>query len=278
MPGIASSGPARPAEAVIGRSPSIARSPSIVRSGLLVAGLVVAVAACGGAATVTPTATPTGSLAAVEASRLPAASPSPDAAALALQRFVAFAKDPKASYQATFTGDSRHSTAILDIGKGLLQVSGPDVRVLATFTYPDRTKSVVEHRLVDDKAWIRVGTGRWFRLGPFDLASSMAAFPEVKDAGDVEVLGPTKVGGKTLYRLRVRSAIVNPVMIPANNLTDTAVTDPELVVLVDAAGKPVSGTATIRGKGRVSGQLQEIVIDLKLTFTKVGQAVRIAAP
>jgi len=68
------------------------------------------------------------------------------------------------------------------------------------------------------------------------------------------------------------------VMIPASNLTEVEVTSPKLVVLVDTRGRPVRGTAEITGRGRVSGQLQEIVIDLEVTFTKVGQPVSIAAP
>jgi hypothetical protein len=74
------------------------------------------------------------------------------------------------------------------------------------------------------------------------------------------------------------SVIVNPIMIPASNLTEVAVTESKLTLLIDAAGRPLSGTATITGRGRVSGQLQEIIIDLNVTFTKVGQKVTIAAP
>jgi hypothetical protein len=67
-------------------------------------------------------------------------------------------------------------------------------------------------------------------------------------------------------------------MIPAVNLTEAVVTSPKLTLLIDAAGRPVKGTAQIDGHGRVSGQLQEIVIDLTVTFTKVGDAVTIKAP
>ena len=87
-----------------------------------------------------------------------------------------------------------------------------------------------------------------------------------------------KSGSKTYYQVSFRSAIVNPVMIPAVNLTDTDLTTPKLTLLIDSDGPPVKGTAEIEGKGRVSGQLQEIVIDLTVTFTKVGQAVTIKAP
>ncbi len=128
------------------------------------------------------------------------------------------------------------------------------------------------------KGWLRELPHAWQRLTGFGPAQSMAAFPAVRGPADVSYLGPTTVGGKTLYRLQVVSAIVNPVMIPASNLTEVVVTDPKLTVLVDAAGRPISGVAEIIGNGRVSGQLQEIAIDLDVVFTKVGQPVTIAAP
>jgi hypothetical protein len=204
--------------------------------------------------------------------------PSADPATLALQRFVAFASKADASYQATFTGQSRHTTDILPISKGLLQVSGANVLVRATFTFPNGRPYVTEHRFVGGKAWIRYSPEPWERLAWFTAANSMAAFPNVHAATDVTYVGPKTVGGKVLYQLRVKSAIVHPVMIPASNLTEAAVTSPKLIVLVDAAGRPVRGIAEIRGRGRISGQLQEIVIDLELTFTKVGQPVKISAP
>jgi len=201
-----------------------------------------------------------------------------DPGQVALKAFVTFASNPKASYQATFTGHDRHTTDILPIRDGILQVSGRDVRVRATFTFPTKNTYAVEHRYVDGKAWIKYATDPWRRLSPFPAASSMAAFPAVRGAADVTYLGPTTVRGKTLYKVQVASAIVNPIMIPATNLSDVSVTSPKLIVLIDPAGKPVSGDAERGGRGRISGQLQEIVIDLALTFTKVGEPVSISAP
>jgi hypothetical protein len=62
------------------------------------------------------------------------------------------------------------------------------------------------------------------------------------------------------------------------NLTQETVTSGILELLIDDAGRPVSGSAKIDGTGRVSGQLQEIVIELNLTFTKIGQKVTVGAP
>jgi hypothetical protein len=251
-----------------------------MRLALLVAAIAI-LTGCG--ATSSPTAPATTASArpstSVAASARPSApAPSADPGTLAVQRFVAFASKADASYQATFTGQSRHTTDILPISKGLLQVSGPNVLVRATFTFPNGRRYTTEHRFVGGTAWIRYSPEPWERLRGFTEASSMAAFPNVHAATDVTYLGPKTVGGKVLYQVQVKSAIVHPVMIPAGNLTEETVTSPKLIVLVDAAGRPVRGTAEIRGRGRISRQLQEIVIDLELTFTKVGQPVKISAP
>lgn len=250
-----------------------------MRLALLVA-VIAILTGCG--ATSSPTAPATAASArpsSVAASARPATpAPSADPGTLALQRFVAFASKAGASYQATFTGQSRHTTDILPISKGLLQVSGANVLVRATFTFPNGRPYTTEHRFVGGTAWIRYSPEPWERLKGFTEANSMAAFPNVHAATDVTYLGPKTVGGKVLYQVQVKSAIVHPVMIPAGNLTEETVTSPKLIVLVDAAGRPVRGTAEIRGRGRISRQLQEIVIDLELTFTKVGQAVKISAP
>jgi hypothetical protein len=207
----------------------------------------------------------------------PSASAKADPATGAVTGFVALVTKKGFSYQATFTGQSRHSTDIFPISKGLLQVSGDDVLVRATWAFPGH-KYAVEHRYVDGKGWVRYDVrDTWHRL-TFHPADSMAAFASIRTKADVTYLGTVKVAGKTYYQVSFRSAIVNPVMIPAGNLSDTALTSPKLTLLIDETGQPYKGTAEIDGRGRVSGQLQEIVIDLTVAFTKVGQAVSIKAP
>jgi hypothetical protein len=243
--------------------------------------LLLALVGCEGQSTV-PSAgggsPPAGSSAspAAGASVKPIASRDPGQ--VALTKFFALATDDAFAYQATFTGASRHTVDILPISKGLLQVSGANVLVRATFTYKNGTKTTVEHRSVGGRGWIRYGSEAWARLTGFGPANSMAAFAAVHAPPDVTYLGPVKTGGKTAYQVSIASVIVNPIMIPASNLSDVAVTDSKLTLLIDGDGRPLSGTAAITGRGRVSGQLQEIVIDLKVTFLKVGQKVTIAAP
>jgi len=264
--------PRRP-EAALSGGPQSALAALIAVVALVAAGCGFTVLDPIGSAT--PTVSPT---ARTPASSSPSVAPTADPGTTAVKDFVALVTKDGFSYQATFTGQSRHTTDILPISKGLLQVSGDDVLVRATFKFPSGARYPVEHRYVGGKAWIKYdASDPWHRV-PIRPADTMAAFAAIRSATDVTYLGPVKSGGKTYYQVSFRSAIVNPVMIPAVNLTETSLTTPKLTLLIDAAGRPVKGTAEIEGKGRVSRQLQEIVIDLTVTFTKVGQAVSIKAP
>lgn len=246
----------------------------------VVAAVAAVVTACGPTAVVpsgpaTPTASPSARpVASVGAS----ASPKADPGSAAVTAFVALVTKDGFSYQATFTGRSRHTTDILGVSKGVLQVSGDNVLVRATFTWPDGNRYPVEHRYVGGKGWIKYQAGEPWRRVTLRPTETMAAFAAIRTKADVTYLGPVKSGGKTFYQVSFRSAVVHPVMIPATNLSETSLTTPKLTILLDAAGRPVRGTAEIEGKGRISRQLQEIVIDLKITFTKLGQAVTIRAP
>jgi hypothetical protein len=263
------------------RSPAAAPGGSLVRLVALLVALVLMVAACGSdsATPAGPTRPPTPRVSAAAAgSHSPSPSASRDPGLAALTKFFTLVTADRFAYQATFTGDSHHTVDILPITKGLLQVSGDDVLVRTTFTFKDGAKVPVEHRSVGGRGWLKYGSTGWKRMTKFGPASSMAAFAAVHGPPDIAYVGPITVGGKTAYQVSMPSVIVNPIMIPASNLTEVAVTSSKLVLTIDAAGRPLSGTAKITGRGRVSGQLQEIVINLKLAFIKVGQKVTIAAP
>src|SRR4051812_24225985 len=91
-------------------------------TGALALGVAVVVTLAGcGAATTSPSslvgATPTTGAAASPASspRAASASPAADPGTAAVKAFVALASNPKASYQAAFTGVDRHTTDTLKI-------------------------------------------------------------------------------------------------------------------------------------------------------------------
>jgi hypothetical protein len=260
-----------------------ARSPAGVSGGSIVLLVAVATALLGCGSDSNTPAGPTRPPAqrvstAPAASRSPGPSPSRDPGQAALTSFFTLVTGDRFAYQATFTGESHHTVDILPMTRGLLQVNGDDVLVRTTFTFKDGTRVPVEHRSVGGRGWLKVGAASWKGMTKFGPANSMAAFAAVHGPPDITYVGPVKSGGKTVYRVSMPSVIVNPIMIPASNLTEIAVTASRLTLLIDAAGRPLSGSASITGRGRVSGQLQEIVIELKLTFIKVGQKVTIAAP
>jgi hypothetical protein len=180
------------------------------------------------------------------------------------------------AYQATFTGRSRHTTTRLPV-KGSFAVSGPDYRVATIFTFKGGN-ATVDHRFVGGKGYVRFDRDKWNTLVGFGAAQSMSPFALVSGAASVRFLGSEKKDGRTVYRVEIASVPFHPSLIPAANLTREVVTRGVMQLLIDADGLPVSATATVEGTGRVSGQLQEIVIELNLTFTKVGQKVTISAP
>lgn len=251
------------------------------RRGIVSAVLVVALVVIGCGATqqspssvaVTSSQTPITTSA---ASHAPAASPSPAPEKAAIAAFVKLLTKSNFAYQATFKGLSRHTTARIPV-KGAFAVSGRDYRLTAAFTFSNGT-ATVDHRYVGGKAWARFDGQSWERLTNFTPAFSMSPFAFVQAVGDVRYVGTEKVGGRTLRRIQINSDPFHPSLIPATNLTQETVTSGILELLIDDAGRPVSGSSSVHGTGRVSGQLQEIVIELNLTFTKLGQKVTVSAP
>jgi len=209
-------------------------------------------------------------------SHAPTASPKAAPETAAIAAFVKLVTKGNLAYQATFRGRSRHTTTRLPV-KGTIAVSGRDYRVTAVFTFSNGSASV-DHRYVGGKAWVRFNGGKWQALAGFKPAASMSPFALVSGVGAVRYVGTKKVGAKTLYEVQIPSVPLHPSLIPATNLSKETVTRGVLQLLIDGAGRPVSGAATIDGTGRVSGQLQEIVIELNLTFSKVGQRVTVSAP
>ena len=131
-----------------------------VATAFMVVALTLAIGACENQSTAPGTPTPT---AAVRTSPSPAAasprpSASPDAGRVAMTKFVSLVTSDAFAYQATFTGESRHTVDILPISKGLLQVSGGNVLVQATFRFRTGTRVAVEHRSVGGKDWLRYGS------------------------------------------------------------------------------------------------------------------------
>jgi hypothetical protein len=208
----------------------------------------------------------------------PDATPTPEEVAIAA--FVRRATSGEMRYHATFRGDARGAATIVTT-RGTIDVVGRNYNLVVDFRFgtpPSTTR--VEHRYVGGKAWLRVG-GRWNKFSAFVSEWSMGPFAALIDESDVTFHGVIRARGETpeRYRIQVPTGFFHPVLIPAFNVYAEAIDRSKLELLIEANGRPVSGTATITGRARVSGQLQEVGIVSDLTFSKVGsRSVTVRAP
>ena len=222
-------------------------------------------------------ATPSASPAATPADAgSPVAAPAAQAALAVLDGLAAFAADPERTYRASFTGESRHTTDTLKV-KGTLDVSGDDAAIGATFRFGRDGSSRTDYRLVGGHDWLRIDEGAWRRLKAPAPEVVLDPFAGTHDGTRVQYMGPV-TGEDGLHQVELTAMYLHPVLIPARNLTAERISSTKLRLVTDAEGIPVRGTWTMRGKGRVSGQLQAIAIELDLTFSKVGEPLTIKEP
>lgn len=259
-----------------------ARAPAALRYAVAIA--AIALAACQGSSA--PATTPTGPVptpttSAPTATTTPEATtgPTPTPPAAAARAVVdglrAFAGDGSRTFRVTFTGVSRHAADTLVV-EGVLDVAGEDASVTATFEFP-RGTGAADYRRIGTRDWVRVDRGRWTALEVPDEAAVVDVFAGTHDGTRLQYLGPV-TGNADRFEVELTGMILHPVLIPAGNLTDEKVTRTKVVLVTDEIGRPVSGTWMMRGQGRVSGQLQEIAIDLDLAFSRLGEPVKIVAP
>jgi hypothetical protein len=261
------SGPAAPRSMTRG----IARSAALA--------LGVSLALLGGCMpTASPSATPSSSGAASPGSSSvasPSVSPSKPAPQAAIQAFVDRVSEPGFSYTATLTGRSRHSTDVLPI-KGTLAVAGANYALVANFTFPDeRVTAKVEQRYVNRVGWVRFHPDGWQKLKAFGEDDVLSPFAGILAPSDVTLL---ETLANKRYRVRMSALILDPSLIPAFNVTTERVDRTKFDVVIDQAGRPLSGAWQLNGTARVSGQLQEVVMELTVKFARVGGNVTVRAP
>jgi hypothetical protein len=236
----------------------------------------------------TPTAAPpsigAGSSAAATGSPASAATPAPKAEDTAIAAFVDQVKTGKLTYHVAFTGDVRASVNRLPIS-GAMDVAGDDFASSFTYDfnpdYPGLGKVRVQVRGIDDRAWIKRGSAGWAAMKTYGVAQSYVPFKSVGAARDVKYLGPVKIAGTTYYKVSVRDALlIHPNTIPYQ-IQREEVQATSLEVLIDKEGTPRSGSWELRGQARIgagNGQLQHVVYDLTLTFSKVGERISVKRP
>jgi hypothetical protein len=209
--------------------------------------------------------------------RRPTPPPTPSPADVAIEAFVALVSADDFSYVASLDGRSRHSADILPV-EGSVSVAGANSRLVATFVFPEAGgEAAIDVRVVDGATWYREAGFDWERLGELSDEEAPNPFALLEDVGDVSLV-ETIDGGAPRYRVELEGMLIHPGLIPAVNLSNEDVDRTELLVVIDDAGRPLEASWELRGKGRVSTQLQEIVIELELGFSKLGEPITITAP
>ena len=248
----------------------------------LIALAAVLLAACNSgpvASVAPPSAQPTTTVGA--ASRAPASAvPKPQDAAIAA--FVEKVAAGDLAYHVAFKGRTALTVNELPT-TGTLDVDGHDFALSYTYDldhdYPGTGEVRIQIRAVDDKAWAKLESGKWTALKGWRDTETSVPFHAVETVRDVKYLVTEQRKGKDVYRVHIPEVnLIDPTTIPGA-LTDEKVQRTDLELLIDDQGTPLAGTWQLKGQGRVGGgQLQAILYQLDLTFSKVGGKVSISKP
>ena len=211
-------------------------------------------------------------------------SPTPKPFVAAIDKFTARVTSGKLTYHIAFKGVVSASSDQLPI-VGSMDVAGADFASSFTYDfsrdYDGIGKVRVQVRGVDGKGYLKSGAAAWRSIKGFGAGQSYVPFKTVKVADDIRYLGAVTTGGKTYHKIEVTGAVlIHPNTIPGMSQKEQ-VDDTQLEVVIDDAGRPRSGSWKLWGKSRVgegNGQLQRVVYELDLTFSKVGSKISIKRP
>jgi hypothetical protein len=243
-----------------------------------VAACLVVLAAAG--CTTAPTG-PVGPLATLRIDPTPTARPTPAPTAgpadAAVAGLIALARNEATTYRVALTGRSRHSADTLPV-TGSLEVAGAEYRLVADFTFPEAGgKASVEVRVVDDEGWLSIDGDGFSSIGEPSVDDAAWLFGQLEETDDVTLLG-SEPDAEGRFEVEFPGMLLHPAFIPAVNLSQQRVERTKVTLLIDARGRPVSGTWELTGTGRVSGQLQQIVMELDLVFSALGSDIVIRRP
>jgi hypothetical protein len=244
------------------------RAPGLaIRVAGLAAVLAGAIAACS-----TPAATPLYSL-------VIDSTPTPPAGEQARRAFIDRVVAGDLTYHATFDGLVYGAAGDLAVA-GSLDVAGADYQLVATYTFADDPiKTSFAIRYVGGTAWVRINGGKWTEDSAYRAAQTNSPFAFVTGDPNVTFAKTETVSGQTFHHVTIdRSHLIGLAQIQAGNLTNEELKRTSFALVLDDDGAPVSGTSRIEGVARVSGQLQEIIVQLDLVFSKVGADMVINAP
>jgi hypothetical protein len=211
-------------------------------------------------------------------------SPTPRAFVAAIEKFTERVTSGKLTYHIAYRGVVSASADTLPI-VGTMDVSGADFATSFTYDFSREYDGIgkvrVQVRAVKGKGYLKSGAAAWRSIKGYGVGHSYVPFKAIKTTDDVRYLGAARASGRSYDKVGVTGAVlVHPNTIPGMSQKEE-VDDTQLEILIDDAGRPRSGTWKLWGKSRVGegkGQLQRIVYELDLTFSKVGSKITIKRP
>ena len=213
----------------------------------------------------------------------PSATPEIPGQTAAIAAFVKSVTGGKLSYRMGFKGAVAATVNRLPI-VGSMDVSGANFASSFTYDYSHDYRGIgkirVQVREVARKGYAKIGSTGWQTLSGYGKEDSNVPFAAVQAVDDVTFLGPTKSAGRVAYRVSIPDAVlIHPGTI-VGNVASERVGKTTLELVIDDQGRPIVGDWKLVGRARIgaSGQLQEIVYDLHLTFSRIGVKVAIARP
>jgi hypothetical protein len=208
----------------------------------------------------------------------PTPTPTPSPGNAARMAFVEQVLAGELTYHADIHGSVNGAGNIVEL-TGVMDAAGLDYQFAGTYAFPGTGTLKYANRLVDGVAWVRAGTGAWAKDTAFSPDQTNNPFAFIVEADDVSFQKTETVGGRALHRVRFEdSLLITPRQVPAPNLTQERITRSWFELTLDDDGVPLDGQWRLEGKGRVSGQLQELILQADLVFTKVGTPMTIKAP
>jgi hypothetical protein len=184
------------------------------------------------------------------------------------------------SYHATIRGSLHGAGNIVEL-EGTMDAAGQDYQIAVAYDFPDdgEGRTGYANRLVDGVAYVRPKDGEWTEDDAFTADETNNPFAFIDNERELKLLKTDVIGGETFHRLRFeRSLLITPRQVPSDNLTQERIVRSWFELTVDDDGAPVDGHWRLEGRGRVSGQLQQVIIQADLEFSKVGEAITISAP
>lgn len=208
------------------------------------------------------------------------ASPTSSAHTAAIAAFVESVASRELTYRIDYTGTVSWSSRTTKI-KGSMTVAGEDFAAAWRYLFEGVPVHDLQVRGVNGKGYIKREGKAWASLKNYDLNDSYVPFKRVTDTSNVKYLGPVEVGGKILHRISIPEALlIHPTTIPYN-VKKEKVEQLTLEVRIDDKGKPRTGTWELRSQARIGegvGQLQRVVYQLELKFSKVGAKLTVKKP